>query len=77
MDNRLFVCKGECVVERESTETKEVMITSVLFPDHTAIVGSNRNMNESVRRVKEVMNRWEERLNEDRKERLRQRRESR
>ena len=61
---------GTGVWERESTETKMVKITSCLFADDTTIIGVGGEMEESVRRVKEVMGRWEERNNEDKEERL-------
>ena len=44
-----------------STEAKDERITKTLSADDTSIVETKVNMNESVRRVKEVMNKWEER----------------
>ena len=43
-------------------------VTSALFADDTVIVSTKGEMDESVQRVKEVMNRWEERNNEDKEE---------
>ena len=40
----------------------------MLFADDTTVVGTKGEMDESVRRVKEVMGRWEERNNEDKEE---------
>ena len=56
---------SERVQERRSGETKEIRIDCMLFADDTTVVGTKLEMEESVRRVKEVMGRWEERDNED------------
>ena len=40
----------------------------MLFADDTTVVGTKGEMDESVRRVKEVMGRWEERNDEDKEE---------
>ena len=42
----------------------------MLFADDTTVVGTKGEMDESVKRVKEVMGRWEERNNEDKEEAL-------
>ena len=53
------------VRERGSDEAKDMRIDCMLFADDTTVVGQKREMDESVRRVKEVMGRWEERNNEE------------
>ena len=40
----------------------------MLFAYDTTVVGTKGEIDESVRRVKEVMGRWEERNNEDKEE---------
>ena len=59
---------SERVRERGSGEAKEIQIDCMLFADDTTVVGTKGEMDESVRRVKEVMGRWEERNNEDKGE---------
>lgn len=59
---------GEHAWERGCTEAKEVRVTSALFADDTTIVGTKGEIDESVRRVKGVMNKWEERNNDDKEE---------
>ena len=54
--------------EKGSSETKEVKITSALFADDTTIVGTKGEINEGVERIKSVMNKWEERNNDDKEE---------
>ena len=59
---------SERVRERGSGEAKEIQIDCMLFADDTTVVRTKGEMDESVRRVKEVMGRWEERNNEDKEE---------
>ena len=59
---------SERVRERGSGEAKEIRIDCMLFAVDTTVVGTKGEMDESVRRVKEVMGRWEERNNEDKEE---------
>ena len=59
---------GEQGWERGCTEAKEMKVSSALFADDTTILGVKGEMDESVRRVKEVMNKWEERNNDDKEE---------
>ena len=59
---------SERVRERERGEAKEIRIDCMLFADDTTVVGTKGEMDESVRRVKEVMGRWEERNNGDKEE---------
>ena len=59
---------SERVRERGSGEAKEIRIDCMLFADDMTVVGTEGEMDESVRRVKEVMGRWEERNNEDKEE---------
>ena len=59
---------SERVRERGSSEAKEIRIDCMLFADDTTVVETKGEMDESVRRVKEVMGRWEERNNEDKEE---------
>ena len=59
---------SERVRERGSGEAKEIRIDCMLFADDMTVVGTKGEMDESVRRVKEVMGRWEERNNEDKEE---------
>ena len=54
--------------ERGSGEAKEIRIDCMLFADDKTVVGKKGEMDESVRCVKEVMGRWEERNNEDKEE---------
>ena len=54
-------CVGETVYENE-----EVRLTSSLFADDT-IVRVKKEMNDSVRRVKEVMSKWQEGYNKGEK----------
>ena len=51
-------------------EAKEVRIDCMLFADVSTVVGTKWEMDESVRQVKEVMGRWDERNNEDKEEML-------
>ena len=59
---------SERVREKGIREAKEIRIDCMLFADDTTAVGAKGEMEESVRRVKEVMGRWEERNNEDKKD---------
>ena len=59
---------SERVRERGNVEAKEIQIDCMLFADDTTVVGTKGEMDESVRRVREVMGRWEERHNEDKEE---------
>ena len=59
---------SERVREKGSCEAKEIRINCMLFADDTTVVGTKGEMDESVRRAKEVMGRWEERNNEDKEE---------
>ena len=61
---------GTRVWERGSTETKGVSIKSALFADDTTIIGTKRELEEGVEKVKQAMGRWEERNNDDKEERL-------
>ena len=45
-------------------------IKSALFADDTTIVGTKGEINEGVERIKSVMNKWEERNNDDKEEAL-------
>ena len=49
-------------------KAKEIRIDCMLFADDITVVGTKGEMEESVRRVKEVMGRCEERNNEDKEE---------
>ena len=56
--------------ERGCSEAKRTMVSTILFADDTTIVGEKREIEEGVRRVKEVMGRWEEANNEEKEEDL-------
>ena len=47
---------------------KSLRVTSALFADDTTIVGMSGEIDEGVRAVKEVMNKWEEKNNDDKEE---------
>ena len=66
---RVFVCGGECKGKR-SREDKEVKIASALLADDTAIMVTKGDTYESVRKVEEGMDKWEERNTEVKEERL-------
>ena len=54
--------------EKGSAEAKCERISSSLFADDTTIVGTRGEIEEGVNAVKEVMNKWEERNNDDKEE---------
>ena len=56
---------SERVRERGSGEAKEIRIDCMLFANDTTVVGMKGELDESVRHVKEVMDRWEERNKEE------------
>ena len=59
---------GVKVWENGSAEAKRVRVSSVLFADDTTIVGMEDEMNEGVRAVKVIMNKWEESNNDAKEE---------
>ena len=61
---------GNRVWEKGCTEAKSVWITSALFADDTTIVGTKGELDEGVNAIKNEMNRWEERNNDDKEETL-------
>ena len=61
---------GEKVWEKGGAEAVSVELTTALFADDTNALGKKGEMNENVREMKEVMERWEERDNEDKEETL-------
>ena len=66
MPESLFA--SERVQERESGDAKEIRRDCMLFVDDTTVVGTKEGVGESLRRVKGVIGRWEERNNEDKEE---------
>ena len=61
---------GNASREKGCSEAKGVRLTSALFADDTTIVGMKGEMNEGTEVVKRVMNKWEERNNDDKEENL-------
>ena len=59
---------GERVWEKGGAEAVSVSLTTALFADDTTLLGKKGDMDEVVRVAKEVMNKWEERDNEDKEE---------
>ena len=56
--------------EKKSSETKGVKFATLLFADDTTLVGERVELEDGVRETKEVMNKWEERNNENKEEEL-------
>ena len=56
---------GNASWEKGCSEAKGVRLTSALFVDDTTIVGMKGELNEGTEVVKRVMNKWEERNNDD------------
>ena len=54
--------------EKGSSECVRVRVSLALFADDTTIVGVKSEIENGVRVVKEVMNQWEERNNEEKEE---------
>ena len=67
MRGKEYKCRGGGV-ERSgwmgSIEVKEIWIECLLFVDEITVVGMKGEMEESVRRVKKVIDQWEKRNNE-------------
>ena len=61
---------GNASWEKGCSEAKSVRLTSALFADDTTIVGLKGELNEGTEEVKRVMNKWEERNNDDKEENL-------
>ena len=59
---------GGKVWEKGGKECKSVSLTCALFADDTTIVGMSGEIDDGVRRVKSVMNKWEERNNDAKEE---------
>lgn len=59
---------GVKVWEKGSAEAKCVRVSSALFADDTTILGMKGEIDEGVRAVKVVMNKWEEMNNDDKEE---------
>ena len=55
-------------VEKPNSEAKELEITLSLFEDDTTIIGERRELNEGVQIVKDVMESFEQKNNEDKEE---------
>ena len=56
--------------EKGNTDAKRVKIYDSLFADDTTPVGKKKELEEGLKTIKEVMNRFEERNNEDKEEEL-------
>ena len=54
--------------EKGCSEAKSMTITSSLFADDTTIIGERGELEVGVRKIKEVMGKFEERNNEDKEE---------
>ena len=59
---------GGKVWEKGGKECKRVSLKCALFADDTTIVGMSGEIDEGVRAVKSVMNKWEERNNDAKEE---------
>jgi hypothetical protein len=59
---------GGSAWEKGSSECVRVKVSLALFADDTTIVGVKSEIDSGVRAVKEVMNQWEERNNEEKEE---------
>ena len=57
-------------VEKANSETETRNVCSSLFADDTTIIGQKRELEDGLNIVKDVMNRFEERNNEDKEERV-------
>ena len=54
--------------EKGNSEAKRIKISQGLFADDTTVIGKKRELEQGVREVKNVMNKFEERNNEDKEE---------
>ena len=61
---------GQGLWEKYNSEAKTVRITSSLFLDDTTIIGMKNELEDGVREIKRVMNKFEEKNNEDKEETL-------
>ena len=61
---------GESQWEKPNSEAKKIRIDKGLFADNTNLVGRKKEMTEGLKAVKEVMDKFEERNNEDKEEEI-------